>query len=62
MKQQIGGIEESIRNLTRSLEKFLAPSFPSFETNNGVSMSNTSPINGDSQPQPLYSMTMNSYP
>ena len=50
MKQQIGGLEESIRKLTRSLEKYVAPSFPSFETSNMMSMSNTSATNGDSQP------------
>jgi hypothetical protein len=54
MKQQIGGLEESIRKLTRSLEKYVAPSFPSYETCNRISMSNTSAINGDSQPQSLH--------
>jgi hypothetical protein len=62
MKQQIGGLEESIRKLTRTLEKSVAPSFPSYETSNRISMSNTSTTNGDSQPQPLYGMPMNSYP
>jgi hypothetical protein len=62
MKQQIGGLEESIRKLTRTLEKSVAPSFPSYETSNRISMSNTSATNGDSQPQPLYGMPMNSYP
>jgi hypothetical protein len=62
MKQQIGGLEESIRKLTRTLKKFVAPSFPSYETSNRISMSNTSATNGDSQPQPLYGMPMNSYP
>jgi hypothetical protein len=28
MKQQIGGLEESIRKLTRTLEKSVVPSFP----------------------------------
>jgi hypothetical protein len=54
MKQQIGGLEESIRKLTRSLEKSVACSFSSYETSNRISMSNTSTTNGDSQPQPLY--------
>jgi hypothetical protein len=58
MKQQIGGLEESIRKLTRSSEKSVAPSFPSYETSNMISMSNTSATNRDSQFQPL----MNSYP
>jgi hypothetical protein len=62
MKQQIGGLEGSIRKLTRTLEKFVAPSLPSYETSNRISMSNTSAINGDLQPQPLYGMLMNSYP
>jgi hypothetical protein len=62
MKQQIGGLEESIRKLTRSLEKFVAPNFPSYETSNRISMSNTSATNRDSQPQSLYGMSMNSYP
>jgi hypothetical protein len=62
MKQQIGGLEELIRKLTRTLEKSVAPSFPSYETSNRISMSNTSATNGDSQPQPLYGMLMNSYP
>jgi hypothetical protein len=35
MKQQIGGLEESIRKLTRTLEKSVAPSFPSYETSAG---------------------------
>jgi hypothetical protein len=48
MKQQIGGLEESIRKLTRTLEKSVAPSFPSYETSNRISMSNTSATNGDS--------------
>jgi hypothetical protein len=62
MKQQIGGLEESIRKLTRMLEKSVALSFPSYETSNRIFMSNTSATNGDSQPQPLYGMLMNSYP
>jgi hypothetical protein len=48
MKQQIEGLEESIRKLTRTLEKSVAPSFPSYETSNRISMSNTSATNGDS--------------
>jgi hypothetical protein len=47
MKQQIVGLEESIRKLTRTLEKSVAPSFPSYETSNMISMSNTSATNGD---------------
>jgi hypothetical protein len=62
IKQQIGRLEESIRTLTRSLENSVVPSFPSYETSNRISMSNTSVTNGDSQPQPLYGMPMNSYP
>jgi hypothetical protein len=62
MKQQIGGLEESIRKLTRVLEKSLAPSFPSYETSNRISVSNTLATYVDSQPQPLYGMPMNSYP
>ena len=50
MKQQTGGLEESIRKLTRTLEKSVAPSFPSYETSNRISMSNTSTTNGDTQP------------
>jgi hypothetical protein len=42
MKQQIGGLEESIRKLMCTLEKSVAPSFPSYETSNRISMSNTS--------------------
>jgi hypothetical protein len=61
MKQQIVGLEESIRKLTRTLEKSVAHSFPSYETSNRISMSNTSATNGDLQPQPLYGMPMNSY-
>jgi hypothetical protein len=61
MKQQIIGLEESIRKLTRTLEKSVAPSFPSYETSNRVFMSNASTTNGDSQPQPLYGMPTNSY-
>ena len=62
MKQQIVGLEESIRKLTRTLEKSVAPSFPSYETSNRISMSDTSATNGDLQTQPLYGMPMNSYP
>jgi hypothetical protein len=62
MKQQIGGLEESIRKLMHTLEKSVAPSFPSYETSNRISMSNTSATNGDLQPQPLYGIPMNSYP
>jgi hypothetical protein len=61
MKQQIGGLEESIRKLTCTLEKSIAPSFPSYETSNRISMSNMSTTDGDLQPQPLYGMPMNSY-
>ena len=39
MKQQIRGLEELIRKLTRSLEKSVAPSFLSYETSNRISMS-----------------------
>jgi hypothetical protein len=59
MKQQIGGLEESIRKLTHTLEKSVAPSFPSYETSNRISMSNTSATNWDLQTQPLYGMPMN---
>jgi hypothetical protein len=54
IKQQIRGLEESIRKLTCALEKHVVPSFSSYETSNRLSMSNTSATNGDSQPQPLY--------
>jgi hypothetical protein len=47
MKLQIGGLEKSIRKLTHSLEKSVAPSFPTFETSNRMSMSNTSETYGD---------------
>jgi predicted transcriptional regulator len=47
MKQQIGELEESIRKLTRSLEKSVVSSFPSFETSNKMFLSNTSATNGD---------------
>jgi hypothetical protein len=50
MKQQIGGLGESIRKLTRTLEKSVSLSFPSYETSNMISMSNTSTTSGDSQP------------
>jgi hypothetical protein len=50
MKRQIGGLEESIRKLTRTLEKSVTPSFPSYETSNGVFMSDASETNGDSSP------------
>jgi hypothetical protein len=43
MKQQIGGLEESIRKLTRTLEKSVAPSFPSYETSNRVCRRGNSP-------------------
>jgi hypothetical protein len=62
MKQHIGGLEESIRKLTRTLKKSVAPSFPSYETSNRISMSNISATNRDLQPQSLYGMPMNSYP
>jgi hypothetical protein len=35
MKQQIGGLEETIRKLTREFEKSVAPSFSSYETSKG---------------------------
>jgi hypothetical protein len=44
------------------LDKSVAPSFPSYETSNRISTSNASATNVDSQPQPLYDMSMNSYP
>jgi hypothetical protein len=50
MKQQIGGLEESIRKLTRVLEKSIAPSFPSYETSNMISIPNTSATNGIHSP------------
>jgi hypothetical protein len=59
MKQQIRGLEESIRKLTLSLEKSVAPSLTSFETSNRMPLYNTSVTNGDSQPQPFYGMPMN---
>jgi hypothetical protein len=61
MKQQIVGLEESIRKLTRTLEKSVDPSCPSYETSNRVFMSDASATKGDSQLQPLYGMPMNSY-
>jgi hypothetical protein len=50
MKQQIGGLEESIKKLTHSLEKSVAPSFPSYEASNMISMSNTLAIMGIRSP------------
>jgi hypothetical protein len=50
IEQQIGGLEESFRKLTRVLEKSVASSFPSYETSNRISMSKTLATNGDSQP------------
>jgi hypothetical protein len=50
MKQQIIRLEESIRKLTRTLEKSVTPSFPSYETSNRVFMSDALATNGDSQP------------
>jgi hypothetical protein len=61
MKQQIGGLEETIRKLTHKFEKYVAPSFPSYETSKRIYVSNTSVTNGDSQLQPLYGMPMNSH-
>jgi hypothetical protein len=61
MKQPIIGLEESIRKLTRTLEKSVAHSFLLYETSNRVFMSDASATNGDSQPEPLYGMPMNSY-
>jgi hypothetical protein len=61
MKQQIGGLDETIRKLTRAFEKYVDPSFPSYETTNRISMSNTLAKNRDLQHQPLYGMSMNSY-
>jgi hypothetical protein len=49
MKQQIVGLEESIRKLTHTLEKSVAPSFPSYETSDRVFMSDALATNGDSQ-------------
>jgi predicted transcriptional regulator len=48
MKQHIRGLEESIKKLTRSLEKSIASSFPSYKTSNRIFMSNTSATNEDS--------------
>jgi hypothetical protein len=62
MKQQIEGLEKTIRKLTRTFQKFGAPSFLSYENSNKIYVPNTSTTNGDSQPQPLYGMPMNSYP
>jgi hypothetical protein len=59
MKQQIVGLEESIRKLTRTLEKSVAPSFSSYETSNKIFMSDASATNADSQPQPLYGVPKN---
>jgi hypothetical protein len=50
MKQKIRGLEESIRKLTCSLEKSVAPSFPSFETSNMMSISNILATNGIRSP------------
>jgi hypothetical protein len=58
MKQQIGGLEETIRKLTRTFEKFVAPSFPSYKTSNRVSVSITLVTNRDSHPHSLYGMLM----
>jgi hypothetical protein len=62
MKQQIGGLEESIRKLTRTLEKSVAPSFPSYETSNMISMSKHQRQMGIRSPSHYHGMQMNSYP
>jgi transcription initiation factor IIF auxiliary subunit len=48
VKQQIRGLK-TLRELTRTFEKFVAPSFPSHETSNRISTPSTSATNGDSQ-------------
>jgi hypothetical protein len=47
MKQHIRGLEELIRKLMCTLHESVAPSFPSYETSNMISMSSTSATNGD---------------
>jgi hypothetical protein len=41
MKQQIGGLEETIRKLTRTFEKSVAPSFLLYESSNRIFVPNT---------------------
>jgi hypothetical protein len=48
MKQQIGGLEETIRKITRTFEKSGAPSFLAYETSDRISVPNTLASNGDS--------------
>jgi hypothetical protein len=50
-----------LREITHTFDKSIAPSFPSHEISNRISVPNISTTNGNSQPQPLYGMLMNSY-
>jgi hypothetical protein len=47
MKQHIGGLEETLRKLTHTFEKFDAPSFMSYKTSNRIFVSITTATNED---------------
>lgn len=61
LEQHMGGVEKSLKKLTRGFEKSTITSFPSHEASIDMSMLNPSVAKGASQAQSLYGMLMNTY-
>lgn len=60
-KQYMGGMEESFKKLTRAYGKSVVSNFPSHEIDAKAATHNSSNLNGHSQTQPSYVVSMNSY-
>jgi hypothetical protein len=54
-------MEETFRKMTHAFEKYVIPNFPSHEIDARTTTHNSSAINGHSQTQPSYYMSMNTY-
>jgi hypothetical protein len=57
-----GEIKETLKKLTRAIEKSIIPSFSSHDVAIEATSLDASATNGPTQTHPLYGMPVNSYP
>jgi hypothetical protein len=62
MQNIIGGMQNDYRRLVRSFDKFSIANFPSHKVELGGNTRNTSATSCHDQSQPLYGMSMDTYP
>jgi hypothetical protein len=62
MQHIVGGIQKDYKRLVRALDKFTVTNFPSHEVELGENTRNSSATGCHDQSQPLYGMSMDTYP